>query len=117
MKEFNLNKGFSLIEVLISLAVLSLGVWGFLNLDRTAQQWLNDLRDQRDEQVLINDSYELLHQSLSMGTPCSLCNSIAEEFHERFPNTTLTISMLSSSSANIKICHKTESCQNILVQV
>ena len=110
------NRGFSLVEVLVSLAILSVGILGFLNVDRISQQWLNNLRDQHDERILINHSYEIVQQALLTGMPCSLCRSITDEFHERFPESTLTVSALSPHSANINICRENEACQRVFVQ-
>jgi prepilin-type N-terminal cleavage/methylation domain-containing protein len=121
-----MNRGFTLIEILISLILLSVGVLGFLALDRDSLHWLTKTTTLEQKNQIIFEVNELIeeHDTLqTLANPCPACvvfSQLNDEWlawQSTLPKyLTATLSADSPSTLTLTLCED-EQCTNTVFQV
>jgi len=121
-----MNRGFTLIEILISLILLSVGVLGFLALDRDSLHWLTQTATLEQKNDIIFEVNELIeeHNTVQVLTnPCPACivfSQLSDEWslwEASLPHyLKATLSRNSTSTLKLTLCED-EQCTDTVFQV
>jgi Tfp pilus assembly protein PilV len=122
-----MQTGQSLLEILISLFLISTAIFGALKLDLLAQQVFHQTHVIQNTQQWQQNVYELLQNQPSALTQCRSCATLHQnqkiiatlqkELQHEMPGTKLETHMMSNSQIKIKICLEDNLCQEQVIQV
>ena len=121
-----MKKGFTLIEILVSLIILSIGVLGFLALDRSSLHWLTQTATLEQENQIISGTNELIegHDGLNdIAAPCPACTVFSAlnpewlVWKDTFPKyLSATLTQDSNTTLKLSLCED-EQCTDTVFQV
>ena len=119
--------GFTLVETLVSLLVLSIAILGFLQLDLHSQTLLQATSQQQQEQQQLQQFYEIVQRHNADNSTCPACVSLVrnqvtlrawqQQLQLLMPNITVHYTVQSAQRLKLSFCHQDNRCDNFIIQV
>ncbi len=121
------TSGFTLVETLISLFVLSIAVLGFLQLDLQSQALFQETLQQQLQQQQFNQFYEIVQIHDAEKNDCPACNSLVRNqetlvvWQQQLPTLMATVTgkytVHAPQHLQVAFCEKDKLCDYFIVQV
>ena len=118
-----MQKGFTLLEIIISLLLLSIGLLGALHLDKESASWLNQTYRVQEKSFAFNQAAEIVAstESALKNSSCPACDimnhPLWNSWKASLPNGLESeISMPTQNSLQIELCEDSQ-CTDAIFQV
>jgi prepilin-type N-terminal cleavage/methylation domain-containing protein len=116
-----MQKGFSVIEIVLVLLILSITITGALRLDQQAQDWLNKSQRLVNQTIIFSQANEIILAYSNSTSFCPACDCLNSTYWDTW-KTNLpvsvqpTLNLIDANHIQVELCEHPE-CKNIIFPV